>query len=505
MAAANIPFQHIPNNIRVPLFYAEVNNSQANTGGQNQCALIIGQITSSGAAVPNVPLLCQGPSDAITQGGAGSMLALMTQAYLANNSFGTVYYLPLADASGATAASGTIVFATPPTANGTIALYIAGQNVPVPVTASETVASIATAVAAAINAVTSLPVTASAATGTVTITANNKGLCGNDIDVRFNYVGISNNEVTPAGLTITQTGTASGSGYLLTGGATNPTLTTALANLSPNILFDFIVSPYLDSASTTAVSALLNDSTGRWSYEQQLYGHVFMASRGTAGALTTLGDTFNDQHSSIMGFYDSPTPAWVIAAIVAGSASSSLVVDPAVPLQTLPLYGMQPPPLASQFQISQQNTLLWNGISTFSVDQSGLSHIQNQITTYQKNGFGVPDNSYLEIETMYTLMYGLRYLKQIVTSKYSRVKLAANGTAVAPGSSIVTPDTVKADLLAGYQQLCIAGIFQNQAEFAAGLIVQQNPTNPNRLDVLYPAVLIDQLRIFALLAQFRLT
>ena len=501
-----IPFSHIPPNLRVPLFYAEVNNSNANTGGQNQCALIIGQKTAAGLAPPGIPLLCQGPNDAITQGGPGSMLALMTQAYLANDSFGTVYYLPLADDPSATAAAGTIVFSAVPTGAGTIALYIAGQKISIPVTVSETVANIAIAVAAAINALTSLPVTADGTTvsGTVTITAKNKGLCGNDIDVRFNYAGAVNGELTPAGLAYSQTGTQSAGGYLLSGGATNPVLTAALANLPANILFDFIASPYIDSTSTTALSALLNDTTGRWSFEQQLYGGIFMAARGTSGTLTSLGGTFNDQHSSIIGFYDSPTPYWIWAAAVNGAAAGSLKVDPAVPMQTVAIYGVLAPPASSQFVIPQQNTLLWNGISTFTVDASGICHISNLITTYQKNGFGIADDSYLEVETMFTLMYVLRFLQAIVTSKYARMKLAADGTAFAPGSAIVTPSIIKADLIAGYSELCYAGECQNAAKFAAGLIVQQNTINPNRVDVLYPAVLIDQLRIFALLAEFTL-
>ena len=499
-----IPFKNIPTNLRVPLFYAEVNNSNANTGGQNQCALIIGQKTSAGIATPNIPLLCQGANDAITQGGAGSMLALMTAAYLANDSFGTVYYLPLSDDPSATPASGTIVVTATPTAAGTISLYIAGQKISIPVTALEAVGDIATAIKNAINALTSLPVTAAASSATVTITAQNAGLCGNDIDVRFNYAGSVNGESTPAGLTYTQTGTQSGSGYLLAGGATNPTLTTALANLPANTLFDFIASPYTDSTSTTAISAFLNDTTGRWSYVQQLYGGVFMASRGTSGTLTTLGSNFNDQHSSIMGMYDSPTPYWIWAAAVNGAAAASIKVDPAIPLQTVAIYGVLAPPAVSQFSIPQQNTLLWNGISTFTVDSSGICHISNLITTYQKNSFGVADNSYLEVETMYTLAYVLRFLKSIVTSKYARMKLAADGTAFAPGSAIVTPSIIKADIIAGYGELCFAGICQNAAEFAEGLIVQQNAINPNRVDVLYPAVLIDQLRVFALLLQFTL-
>jgi hypothetical protein len=36
------------------------------------------------------------------------------------------------------------------------------------------------------------------------------------------------------------------------------------------------------------------------------------------------------------------------------------------------------------------------------------------------------------------------------------------------------------------------------------LLVERDPQNPNRLNVLYPPDLINQLRIFAVLAQFRL-
>jgi phage tail sheath gpL-like len=162
------------------------------------------------------------------------------------------------------------------------------------------------------------------------------------------------------------------------------------------------------------------------------------------------------------------------------------------------------PPLASRFQLTDQNTLLFDGISTFNVADDGTVSIQNLITTYQKNGFGSADDSYLEVETMYTLMAVLRALSTMVTSKYSRVKLADNGTRFAPGSAIVTPNMIRADLIAKYRELEDQGLVQNGDKFKEGLIVQRNPTNPNRVDVLYPAILIDQLRIFALLNQFRL-
>lgn len=492
----SIPFQNIPSNLRVPLFFAEVNNSQANSAQQTQRALIIGQITAQGAATPGVPIISQGIGDAVTQGGPGSMLALMTAAYRAADNFGEVWYLPLADDPTATAASGSITVGAAPTSGGTVYLYVAGVRITLPVTSTQTTAQIATALAASINATPNLPVSAAAATNVVTLTALNKGIAGNDIDIRLNYLGARGGESTPAGMTLTIAAMA--------GGTVNPSLTTPLANLASKS-FDFIVCPYTDATSLSALAALLNDQTGRWSWDQQLYGHVFTAYRGTLGTQTTFGSGMNNQHTSVLGFNDSPTPNWVIAADFAATCAVSVRADPAMPLQTLALSTMLAPPVASRFALADQNTLLFTGISTFTVDDAGVVRLQKVITTYQKNAFGQPDNSYLDAETMFTLAAVLRDMAGVITSKFARMKLAADGTRFAAGSNIVTPNIARAALIAEYQHLEFdLGWVQDSTEFAQGLIVQQNTQNPNRLDVLWPGTLINRLNIFAVLAAFRL-
>ncbi|WP_277187701.1 phage tail sheath C-terminal domain-containing protein [Caballeronia sp. BR00000012568055] len=98
----------------------------------------------------------------------------------------------------------------------------------------------------------------------------------------------------------------------------------------------------------------------------------------------------------------------------------------------------------------------------------------------------------------------LRHLRAVVTSKYARVKLADNGTRIASGSNVVTPNVIRADLIATYQTDEENGLVQGSDVFAKGLIVERNAGNRNRIDALWPGILINQLRIFALLAQFRL-
>ena len=193
-----IAFKNIPSNIRVPLFYAEVDNSKANSGTANQRALVVGQIVSTGTAAPNVPIISQGVDDAKLAGGQNSMLALMTAAYRLNDTFGEVWYLPLADDPAAVAATGTVTFTAAATAAGTLYLYVGGVRYALPVLPTQTVAQLATAMAALINADPACPVTAAAATGVVTLTADNKGPCGNDIDLRLNYQGTRGGEVMPS-------------------------------------------------------------------------------------------------------------------------------------------------------------------------------------------------------------------------------------------------------------------------------------------------------------------
>lgn len=495
-----IQFSTIPADWRLPLFFAEVNNSQANSAVQNQRALIIGQITSSGNATPNVPVICSGLNDAIAKGGPGSMLARMVGKYRENDATGELWVLPLSDAGGAVAAIGSFDFTAAATTAGVLSLYIGGRLVSLPVLTTQTTAQLATALVAAINAIPSMPVIATvdgSSTHKVDLTAKNAGAEGNDIDVRLNYRGVAGGEVTPPGLTYTIVQVGIG-----TAGATNPTLTTALANCLDKP-FDFVVLPYTDTTSLDAIKAFLNDTTGRWSFNRQVYGHALTALRGTVGALTTAGLARNDQHTTIMGFNDSPNPNDEWAAAVFATGAVALRADPGRPLQTLAVQGLLPPPLQSRFQESDRNALLHSGISTFTVAPDGTIALENVITTYQLNASGQPDNSYLEIETLFQLMWNLRDLAVFVTSTYPRMKLAADGTRLAPGVAVVTPSVVRNGIIARYRTNEYNGMCQNSAAFAAGLVVQQNAGNPNRLDCFWPGVLMDQLRMFALLAQFR--
>lgn len=490
-----IPFKNVPSNLRIPLFYAELDPSRANTAARAQRSLLIGQKTGAGTLTADTPVIARSQSESRAAAGAGSILAGMIDAYRAADSYGELWVLPVADDAGGTAATGTITFAGPTTATGTLSLYIAGQRLALVIASGQTATQVATTVVAAITAAIDLPVTATSAAGVVTLTAKNKGECGNDIDVRVNYRGSAGGEALPAGLGVTIVAMASG--------ATNPAIATGLANLLDKE-FDFIACSLTDATSLAAITSLLSDTTGRWSWSTQVYGHCWIAKRGSAGTVASFATALNNQHLSVIPFNDAPSPPWAWAAGFMGAAAVALRDDAGLTLQSLSVPGILPPPLASRFSASvRNNTLLYGGCGAWDVDATGTVVIENIVTTYVTNAQGQADDSYLEVETMYLLPFVLRRMRDVVNTKYARVKLADVGTRLLPGRPVVTTDTIRGDLIAAYRQLEAEGFVQGSDVFAANLVVERNSGNRNRVDVLWPAILINNLRVFALLAQFR--
>ena len=68
----------------------------------------------------------------------------------------------------------------------------------------------------------------------------------------------------------------------------------------------------------------------------------------------------------------------------------------------------------------------------------------------------------------------------------------------------MTPSIIRAEIIALYAKLEKKAIVENADLFAKFLIVERNEDDPNRVDVLLPPDLVNQLRVFAVLNQFRL-
>jgi phage tail sheath gpL-like len=498
-----ISFNHIPANWKMPLYWVEVDPSKAGLPTNVKPSLLVGMLNGSGVgaikgtALPNIMIPIASQAQADQAFGQGSHLASMFRAYFANNWAGQVYGLPLAE--GSSPASGTVTISTPPTAAGQIDLYIAGYNVPVAVGATDIVGTVATNMAAAINLATQVPVTATAAGSVVTVTCKFKGTSGNDIKLQDSYYGSIGGEQLPPGITLTYAQPA--------GGAGDPVSTTAISNLGEAEV-EYVCMPFTDSTNMNAWELEFGFSdTGRWGFIREHFGHLFNCKRDTMANLLAFGPSRNSPQHSVLGIEVlCPSPTWEWAAAYTAKAARALLNDPARPLQSLHLETILPPATGQvRFLLSELNALAGAGIATQrALSSDNLPMLLRETTTYVRNAYGIGDDAYELVTTLATLAQILRNQRQAITSKYPRHKLADDGTRFGAGQAIVTPKTIKAELVAQYRIDEFNGLVENATAFKNNLIVERDPNDPNRVNVLYPPDLVNQLRVFAVLAQFRL-
>jgi phage tail sheath gpL-like len=502
-----VSFNTIPQNWRMPLYWVEVDPSMAGYPRSRLISLIIGAKSSDGEAVANVPMAIASQADARKFFGYGSMLDQMVDSFMKNNYAQELWVLPVDEAAAGVVATGDMTVVQAPISAGTLPVYISGRRVQVFVAAGEDIEDTAQHVCDAINADPSMPVIATVAAAVITLTAKWKGVEGNEIDVRLAYGGLLAAEQVPIGLTITLP-----PGHRLTGGTGTVDLAPGIANLGDEI-YEYVACGFTDSTSLALLEAEYGfGDTGRWGWMRQLYGHIFASYKGVEqgadkgyDALLDYGPSNNSGVVSIMGIEaNSPTPTWVWAAAYTAKAARALLNDPARPLQTLALEGCLPAPKHQRYTKKQCNDLSGVGIATQGVNADGIPAIRRESTTYQKNLYAQGDDAYELVPTLATLAKLFRNQRHAITSKYPRHKLADDGTRFGAGQAIVTPKVIKAELIAQYRADEFIGLVENAVAFKQNLIVERAPDDPNRINVLYPPDLINQLRIFAVLAQFRL-
>jgi phage tail sheath gpL-like len=485
-----ISFNQISASLRTPGSYVEFDNSKAVQGLVLDATrpLMFGQMLDSGTATALEPVRVTSTKQAVTLFGRGSMLAAMVAAWKEANADSDLWVMPQTDNSAGAVATGTITATGMVTQAGTLSLYIGGVRVQAGVAAGDDGTVVAAALAEAINDAPDLIVTAAASAGVLTLTCRHKGEVFNDLDLRLNDTA----ESTPAGIALAITG--------MSGGTANPDLSAAVAALG-DIQYHQIVCPYSDAANLATVAG---DIADRWDAMQQIEGQVWGCVAGTHSALSTLGAGMNSEVISLLGVYGSPTPPWLIATIYGAVATKYLDMDPARPLQTLVLKGMLAPAEGLRFTRTERNLLLYDGISTFTVGPDGTCAIERAITTYQVNTAGLPDPSYLDVETLATLAVLRRTLRARIAQKYPRHKLANDGTNFGSGQAIVTPSIIRAEVIALARQWEQRGWVENLDQFKADLIVERNADDPNRVDAVIPPDIINQLRVLAAQIQFRL-
>ena len=476
-----VAFDQIPRTIRIPGVYVELASGQSGGAEIAFRSLIIGQRLASGVAVVGVPRLVASVGDARREFGAGSMVEQMVAAFRRNNTLGELWAVGIDDAAGATQTEITLTVGGAATAAGTIALYVAGRRIAIGISGATTTALIAAAInTALISLGTVLPITSAVVGSVVTVTARNGGVAS-DLDVRVNY---GPDDAFPPGVAIAIATSVQG--------ATDPDVDSVLDALTEE-KYDVIAHPYNADAS---MDALETDLDTRWGPLLSVDGLAITGLRGSASAATTYGNARNSAYTVVMDISTSPTsvPAW--AAEIAGAVAASAEIDPARPLQTLPLRGVLAPPTADVRTTTEANTLLSDGIATHTVDADGTVRIQRLVTTYQ-TFLGVPDRAYMDAETVLTISYLRADLRQTFQRKFPRFKLANDGTRFEPGQPVMTPNVARLETIARFRAWEGRALVEDADAFKAALVTERDADDPDRLNIGLHPDLVNQLRVVA--------
>ena len=476
---------------------------ERNSAGQFEgvsWALVLGHKSSAGSLANDTPTICTTVQEAGQLAGNGSQLYEIFRR-IRRAAPAAKIFISHVPASG-NAAAWTVTIGTLASSGGTAILEIEGRKVSISVGASESANTTAANLAAAINAwvdpltLAYLPVTASASTNVVTLTARSTGATMNEIEV-FADAALPGNLFTGSTVTIAQSVTAAGVANI----------SASLAAMGDNP-FHWIVSPFSEDANITAAKTALSDVSGRWAWNQQLYGHDITVRTDSIANLTTFGLAQNDDHITTLGRFASPTSSWGWLGSLAGRVlpwlTDSTNGNAARNQSDLVLEDVRPPRDRTTWPTAYgtRNALLGSGISTWKVNGAGEVVIDKLITMRRNNAAGQPDTTFRDIQAMAVCLHSLLYLRAGLSYRHSNKAVADSNPGNIP--TISTPADIKTDMVALYGDLVDRGLMENKEAFAASLIVERDASNRSRVNIgAYNMDIVNPLDILAVNATFR--
>lgn len=448
-------------------------------------AILLVQMLATGTATPKQLYRITRADQGRGLFGAGSVGQQMVEAFKASNKTTDVYAIGISDVAAGVAAVGSFAFAGTATATGALPLYIGKKRIPVTVSVGMTAAQLATAAVTAINAITDLPVTATAASGTVTLTARHKGEVGNAVHLA---VGRQVDDTIPAGVTVTVTAMA--------GGTTNPAVQELLDVIATQWFTDWAL-PWDDATTLATVAANL---TSRYLAMGKLDAHAYFGHRGAFSALITKGGLTNCPFMSGMGAKGSPSAPWEWAAALCAVASFQFANDPARQLRGLVLTDIAAPVAADQFIETEQDLLLKGGVSTFLPLVDGTVAIDRVVTTYKVSTLGVADRAWLDVmvpKTASRIRYDWNAYVQLT---YPRCKLAPDGSRAADADvsgAVVTPKRMRGSWAGRCRVYEERGWIVDVQDTLGRSVFEIDPDDKNRMNAQQPISIIGNLMVLA--------
>lgn len=245
--------------------------------------------------------------------------------------------------------------------------------------------------------------------------------------------------------------------------------------------FTILVPAWFSQAALTALRTHIKTYTD--SIEQQsIIGVAALTS--TLSAATTLAASLNAGAITLAVLPGTASTAREVAAAYAAVIASE--EDPARPLNTLELSGIQVPEITKRLGRTEQETALANGVTPLEVAAGDVIQIVRAVTTYTKSAAGATDVSLLDLTTIRTLYYVRNACRDRIRLRFPRSKLSAK-----------TPDAVRGELLDVLQKLEELEIVEEVEANKADLVVERSKQDVNRLNAAIPTDVVNGLHVFA--------
>jgi len=483
-----VPIRQIPANLLVPGQYNEIDNSLAGSQGDVKKALMIGYKLATSEAENGKPVNVLSAAKAHQLFGYGSPAAIMAETFLALNKVEELYVLPIPEPAAGTAWKKQFTVSVTAAAAGAIRIAVNGHGFDAAITAGANAEAVAAAITARINAEITLPVTAEADSGVITVSANVKGEVGNS-----NCVFIT---ALAAGVSVEETATTVGTG---------------VTNIKPflkglgEIRYNFIASDFNDAGNIRASS---DELESRYGAMRQIGGRMYVALSGELGSKTEAGTMLakagevNSPHVILIPRSKNPDLPCVWAAAWCAVACRILADDPAANTYDTKITGLIG---GVEFNADERQKLLEAGIATYRLATTGHVLIERLVTSYTENTDGGRDTSYLDVQVTETVDAVRTYINADAKKKFKTWKLASTEENFGSGARVMTAGVFRSFLAELYQEVFIKEKqwCQDFDGYKKSVIVEIKAGSKTRLEYSHQPNLIGQFYIGAGLTQFK--
>lgn len=469
--------------------------------------LLLGTKTSAGSAAVEVVKELLSADDSRAFFGARSEIHQMALAVFAQSRAAKCCAIAVAENGSGVAATSTLLFATNASSNGVVRVWIRDRvATEVVVISGDTPTTIAAAVRDAINAQTDWPCSATASSGTVTITAANKGPRGNQLAIRA--------EITASATTIALNGgtaAAAVDGRFGTGTATAGSGADDVANALAVIAAQkyFLVPAHDDATNLgkikTHLSSLADINT-------RIRQECVACSAESLANAKVLSGGLNAAQIQLVWHYAAEELTGEVAAQIAAArlygdslafgTSVGQVANPAINHNATLLVSIRQQHLeADRPTTAERRDALKNGLAPLAPapGNPGYAQLVSSVTTRFKDNAGNPNYSVRKTKIVTTLFRFADTFEARSAIRYAHKSLSPNTAdgRAPPSSSLVTPDQIRLDAISDLREFESNGWLRNVAEHLSEVIAAQALGNPEQVLLQIPGSVVPDLNALA--------